>query len=324
VSRLLRRLADFFDKQKLRNYTREVNYIALFIFFSGIISAGVFVHGKYFLFWIILFALFFSFCAALLFRSSAWSFSRRSLLLAFLLLLSIDAISQYVVALFFFSVLLYILLRAFLDANYPTLKSELTSSLAVILLCFSAYGIFADTIEWVRNSALKEKNVVALKCINEKEERICNAENSTFSVPEFWSKSSGSSLSRDISRIIPLQTFIDTATKNIIAFAAIKSTPEKVTPTLQNYFSTQKSFLESRATDNNPLVLRVVVKSVTSILFAVNYERLLRPSYLGTRENSSALILLHSAKGVLWLFIIDGKNLENREFLLHRIVTGLH
>ena len=121
---------------------------------------------------------------------------------------------------------------------------------------------------------------------------------------------------------MPLQNFIDSATQNTIAFAALDLPMEQVVQEMQKFFSSQKSFLTSKAAKGEPLLPKLIMKNKDSMLMALNYESVKMPLYLSERDESAALLLLLKLRQSTWLFIIDGKAVEGREFLLNRIVTG--
>ena len=113
------------------------------------------------------------------------------------------------------------------------------------------------------------------------------------------------------------------------AFAAFKATPAEILHTINNFFYTQKGFLRSRGLKGEPLTLQQVMRGRDAELYALHYTSLKRPEYLGEKQESHALILLHAPNSTrptgrdqTWLFIVDGADLAGREFLLHRIVSG--
>lgn len=327
VGGLLRRLADFFDRLSLPSLgagsTREVEFIALGLLFTGIVTLAVLIHGWFFLPWIFIFTVYFTGWTWIIFRSASWPLNARSILLSFLLILSIPAGIERVFAMAAFIALAAVLLWQAIRPLSDFIRKEKVSVIAVMLLCFSAYDGFARIVEWRRTAALKIPGGLSLDCqVRPGGGSTCGALDAVFEVPEFWHQSTGSSLIRDLQNVGNLKTYADSATDNKIAFGVFTFNAEKLMIQMNNYFGAQKSFLRAKSSTGDPLSLNALLRSADAELYSLQYESDAKPGYTGERVASNALFLFHQQRGTTWLFIIDGTDLSGREFLLHRIISG--
>lgn len=345
VGRFLRRLADLFDGNSGRSLfagtPREIDIVTLGLVFGGLVVAGTFIHGWSFLFWNALYAA--VFCAATwtIFYSTRWQTKTRALILAVVLIVSVAAASERVMAMAAFVVLLLFLARSLLS-HADFIRRETISVVAVALFCFSSYDAFAGVLEWRRSAALTLSGAVPVECgatrsaslpqrlreiWNEiwstaQAETLCKAGAVSFSVPDFWQRGRGSNLIRDLSSVADLKIYADSATDNSIAFAAFSAPPAQLMQQIANFFSVQKGFLRSRDPKKVALVPEQIVKSADTQLYGLRYESEVIPGYLAENAEFNAMILLHERRGVTWLFILDGKEVAAREFLLHRVISG--
>ncbi|MFO1471937.1 MAG: hypothetical protein U1F27_12980 [Turneriella sp.] len=347
LGRFFRRLADFFDRhaeQKksgtrfLRAYAGtalEIDFFAFGILFFGILIAGITIHGFAFAGWVLLFAILLSAGAWLIFYSAHWREERRALLLAFLLVVSTDAVSERLLALFAFIPLSFLLLSDLNLLREQAARIEdrrgnnLRSVLAVLLFCFVAYEGFSVLIAMQRNAMLDIKSPANMACGAGVQSRIaCRAGAARFDVPDFWQNSEGSNLIQDLQSVAAFKTYRDSATDNQIAFAAFWAPAENILTSLQTFLDAQKAFLRSRVpntprgSNQPPLKLQPVAQAADVQLHTVAYVSSAKPGYLGEESESTAILLLHRRGEVTWLFILDGNDFAGREFLLHRIMSG--
>lgn len=327
VGGLLRRLADFFDRLSLprrsAGSTREIEIVALALLFAGIVVVATAIHGWYLLPWIFIFSVYFSGWAWIIFRSASWPESARNILLAFLLVISIPAGVDRALAMAAFIALVAALLWQVFRPAAQLIRKEKVSVIAVMLLCFSAYDGFARVVEWRRTAALKIAGGLALDCqAKPGGGSTCSALEAVFEVPEFWRHSDGSNLIRDLQNVSSLKIYADSATDNKIAMGVFSFAPQKLLQEMTNFFYVQKSFLRSKSTTGETLVLSQLMRSNDAELYSLQYESDAKPGYTGERVESNALFLFHQQRGTTWLFIIDGTELSGREFLLQRIISG--
>lgn len=274
-----------------------------------------------------LFALILSAGAWLIFYSAHWSERRRSLLFAFLLVLSVGTVAERLLALFAFISLYFLLVHATLR-KYDR-GENLRSTIAVLLFCFVAYEAFSAAIAWQRSSMLGIRSQTKLSCGAGGTSRVaCRAGTVQFDVPDFWQGSEGSNLIQDIQSIAAVKTYQDSATDNKIAFGAFYAPPENILASLRNFFEAQKAFLRSRVPNTErganqpPLMIQPLVHAPDVELHTIAYVSSAKPGYLGNENESTAILLLHRRGGMTWLFILDGNDFSGREFLLHRIISG--
>ncbi|MBS0618306.1 MAG: hypothetical protein JSR44_08970 [Spirochaetes bacterium] len=328
--RFFRKLADLsdrlFSRSRFAGSRREVDFIAYAILFGGLIAVGTFIHGTNFLVWNIIFALVVCSGSLFLFRTGSANVRLRALILALLLLSALSSASSRIGALLLFCLLAIIFIVESIFPKKNILQRDFASVVAVLLFCFVAYDAFAVFIEWRRNNALAVGEHIALKC-GVASQSFCASQRSSFEVPDFWEYAAGNSnLVKDLQAILPLRTYRDSATENTIALAAFALPPHEMSARINRYLDLQRSFLRSKASGNLnvPLVPQEVLKSLDAQLYVLRYDSLATPGYLGNSIESNALILLHSRADETWLFIIDGQDLNGRDFLLHRIVSGFH
>lgn len=331
LGRFFRRLADFFDAQPAqskpqtslsRGSALEVDIITLTLVFTGLTVAGTWIHGLHFLLWNLLFAL--CFCAGtwIIFRSARWSTQARSLLLASVLLLSATAASQRIVALGAFIFLFALMLRGLWIGAF--MRRETLSVAAVALFCFSAYDGFSAVLEWRRNATLTVGEAIPMGCQPKNTGNICKAGDVSFLVPDFWRPAHGSNLIKDLSSVLPLRIYADSATDNSVAFGAFSASGEQVMQKLANFLAAQKSFLRSKTGNKDPLAPQRMMSSADTALYGLRYESATAPGYLAATQESTALLLTHQRRSVTWFFIVDGTDISAREFILHRIMSGFH
>jgi len=349
IGRFFRRVADFFDRLSgegrhtahsgsasagqtssavFRGSRAEIDVITFGMLAIGILVLGTVIHGWGFFFYSGLFAVLFCSGAWLLFRSIRWGTGARHALLCLLLALAFPSAAARLMPLGVYaflcgSLLIFLLWRA------PRPAGEIASAAAVILFCFVAYDVFSAIIENRRNAALQIEKSAHIECNYQADRTVCSAESVAFHVPEFWRKGTKTNLIADLANIADLRVYTDSATETRMAFAAFTATPAEITQALSNFFYTQKGFLRSRSLKGEPLTLQQMMRSRDAELYALHYTSLKRPEYLGEKEESHALILLHAPNSTrpagrdqTWLFIVDGADLAGREFLLHRIVSG--
>ncbi len=314
----------------LRGSRTEIDIITFGVLGTGILVLGTAIHGWGFFFWSFLFAVFFCGGAWLIFRSIAWQPRQRNILLSLLLVLAVPSAAQRFMPFTVFAFLCAVLL-VYLAKRLRQAPGEIASAAAVILFCFVSYDVFSAVVENRRNAVLQLAGHEAVSCRQKANRTICNAESVAFHVPEFWRKGTETSLVADLSHVAPLTTYADSATKNTLAFAAFKSTPEQLVRSLGNFLYTQKGFLKSRGLKGETLTLQQVMRGADAELYAVNYMGVQKPEYLGEKAESHALLLLHvpnatraEGRDQTWLFVIDGPDLTAREFMLHRILSGFH
>lgn len=347
LGRFFRRLADFFDRhaeQKqqgtrfLRAYAGtplEIDFLAFGILFFGVLIGGIIIHGFAFAGWVLLFSLLLSAGAWLIFYSAHWREERRSLFFAFLLVLSTDAVSERLLALFAFIVLSFLLLydlnllKKQPDQRQYNRGMNLRSVLAVLLFCFVAYEGFSAVIAMQRSAMLDIKSPANMACGAGVQSRVaCRAGAARFDVPDFWQSSEGSNLIQDLQSVAAFKTYQDSATDNKIAFAAFWAPAENILTSLQTFLDAQKAFLRSRVpntlrgANQPPLKLQPVAQAADVQLHTVAYVSSAKPGYLGEENESTAILLLHRRGDVTWLFILDGNDFSGREFMLHRIMSG--
>ncbi len=339
LGRFFRLLADFFDRrleQKpqgkgfLRAYAGtplEIDFFAFGILFFGVIIGGIVIHGFAFAVWVVLFALLLAAGSWLIFYSAHWSEQRRSLLIAFLLLLSVGTVAERLIALFAFITLFLLLAHARL--RHYNRGENLRSIIAVLLFCFVAYEGFSAAIALQRSWLLTVSSQAKLSCGAGVSSRVaCRAGAAHFDVPDFWQSADGSNLIQDIQSITTLKTYQDSATDNKIAFAAFSAPPESLLTSLRAFLAAQKGFLRSRQPNtergaNQPaLVIQPVMQAPDVELHTITYVSQSKPGYLGEENDSTAFLLFHRRGEITWLFILDGNDFSGREFLLHRIISG--
>lgn len=321
LGKLFRRLADFLDDQggaakKIPNLRREVDIITLALVFLGLIIAGTWLHGWGFFGWNFLFALVFCAGAWFIFLSARWKKSARAFLLAGLLLLSVGSAAERIFAL----VLLTLLALSIIRGDF--IRREIVSVLAVALFCFTSYDAFAGVLEWRRSAALVVAGKIRTECRAVTSGTLCQASETSFSVPEFWRPGPGSNLMKDLAPVTALRIYADSATDNAVAFAAFSAPAQQVMRQVTEFLSLQKGFLRSRGFNKDALVPQQMMKSADTWLYGLRYQSPSLPGYLGASSDLTALILLHERRGVTWLFIIDGTDISAREFMLHRIISG--
>jgi len=354
LGKLFRRLADFLDSRvssnpAYRGTRLEVEILTLGLVFIGLVTAGIYLHGWRFLVWDGSFAIAFCTGSWLIFRSSNWSPRGRGFLLSLVLVFSVAAAADRIVALVMFILLSLMVMQGFLfSSGIALLRRETLSVVAVGLLCFSSYEVFSTAIGKIRNVFLFVPSVIPVLCNkplpaawNEKltaiwkdmwqdvdDNKTCRAGEVVFSVPEFWILGKGSALIHDISSIINLKVYADSATDNSIAFSAFSAPAGQVMQQLSLFLVSQKGFLSSRlpadeaGKEPGPLIPTQIMKGKDTQLFSIRYETTQAPAYLAKRKEFNALILLHERRGVTWLFVVDGTDISAREFILHRIISG--
>jgi hypothetical protein len=332
AGRFLRRLADFLDNvafaARFRATLREINFLTLLISSAGILVIGSAIHGSSALPWLLLFAMLFNAGLYLIFQSSTWPQTRRLFFYALIALSAIPAAAERLLPMcLVVLVTCYLGLRLFREWELP--HSYLNVLLALIY-CYTSYGVFAATLEWRRNSLIAPTDRVAVDCGWQVERAlVCSSQSTAFDVPEFWHFTSASHLIADLAGIMDFKVFADSATDNRIAFAVFSSPPASVMRSLTDFFNVQQKYLRSKAMGSKSLVPQGIMKSRDAELYALSYRSPEIPGYLGTYVERNALLLLHqpqleqsAARDTTWFFVIDGTNLEAREFLLHRIITG--
>lgn len=330
LGKFFRRLADFFDggtatqAPSARGTRLEVDIITLAIVFLGLVSAGTWIHGWSFIFWNIAFAVLFCAGVWLIFYSSRFKLQARAFLICLVLLISMVAATERIMALAAFVLLFLLVLKGGFPRTGDFFRRETLSVVTVALFCFSSYDAFAGILEWRRSAALSVAAAVALDCKPASVGTVCKAGDVAFSVPEFWTRGPGSNLIQDLRSVAQLRIYADGATDNSVAFAAFSAPANQVMRQVQVFLSAQKGFLRSKSANKEPLAPKQIMKSPDTALFGVQYESIAPPGYLAETKESMALILTHERRGITWLFIIDGTEVQAREFLLHRIISGFH
>jgi len=329
IGGLFRRIADFFDSAAEQNSkatesrtNTETELIALGLIFLGIIVIGTLKLGWSFFVYNFFFALFFAGGIRFIFLIAAQKQLKRDILTGLILLLSIPAAADRLIGIISFVCLAFLMFLARWFEGRSWYRSALALTMA-LLFCFSGYGAFSFVIEWRRSANLKIRGALKTDC-NHANERKCSVLETDFSVPEFWVTRSRaeSNLVRDLSAVIDLTVYTDTATENTIAHAAFSISGQNVLKELQNFLSLQKSFLKSRTQSGDAVTLQSLVRGADVELYAAPYLSEITPGYLAESANSTAIVLIHERRGVTWLFIVDGKEMASREFLLHRIISG--
>lgn len=295
----------------------------------GILVLGTVIHGWGFFLYSAIFAAVFSGGAWLIFKSRGFESHVRSALLCLVLAFALPSASARLMPLAAFAIICIALVLVLLGRWRTT--GESISAAAVILFCFMSYDAFSAIIENRRNALLQIENSAGIDCSYHGGRTVCSTGDVAFHVPEFWQRGSESNLIADLANIADLRVFVDSASETRMAFVAFKAMPAELNQALANYFYTQKGFLRSRGLKGEPLTLQQVMRSRDAELYALHYTSAKRPEYLGEKQESHALILLHTPNATrptgrdqTWLFIIDGPDLAGREFLLHRIVSGFH
>lgn len=330
---LFRRLADFFDRRAahkphttrfLRAYAGtplEIDFFAFGILFFGVTAGGIIIHGLAFAGWVILFALLLAVGAWLIFYSAHWTEQRRSLLLAFLLVLSLNTIAERIMALVAFVILF--LLLAYARLRNKTTGENLRSVTAVLLFCFVAYDGFSLVLASRRSALLAIESGIRPVCAAGVSSRVaCRAGTVEFDVPEFWRPGGLSRIASDLDAITDLVKYSDSATDNVIAFGAFSAQPDQVMQQIATFLSAQKTFLQSRDRMQVALVPQLLMKGADVQLYNLSYQSYARPGYLGELADNNAIFFLHRRRDTTWLFILDGNDFSGREFLLHRIISG--
>lgn len=314
----------------LRGSRTEIDILAFGVMATGILVLGTVIHGWPFFLWSFLFAVVFSAGSWLIFRSARWQTQQRNALISLLLVLAVPSAARRFMPLVFSAILCGTLIWH-LAKRLRYAPGEIFSAAAVILFCFVSYDTFSAVVENRRNAALQLEGQQRINCLHRGERTVCNAESVTFHVPEFWRKGNVTSLIADLSHVTNLVTYSDSATQTAIAFAAFKAPASQVVRSLDHFLYAQKGFLESRGLKGETVSLQQVMRSRDAELYSVNYLTRQKPEYLGEKEESHALLLLHVPHSTLpegrdqtWLFIIDGREITAREFMLHRIVSGFH
>jgi len=349
LGRFFRRIADFFDRLSgdraenrpsdsasaalmsngaFRGSRAEIDVLTFGMLATGILVMGTAIHGWGFFFYSAVFAALFSGGAWLIFRSSRWGTRARNAILCVLLAVALPSAATRLMPLAVFAFVCGSLIFFLLSRRHRQ-TGETVSAASVILFCFVSYDVFSAIIENRRNASLQIEKAAGVDCSYLSERTVCSADSVAFHLPEFWRKGSKTNLIADLSNIADLRTYADSATDTRMAFAAFKATPAEILHTINNFFYTQKGFLRSRGVKGEPLTLQQVMRGRDAELYALHYTSVKRPEYLGEKEESHALILMHAPNATrptgreqTWLFIVDGADLAGREFLLHRIVSG--
>jgi hypothetical protein len=328
IGSFFRRLADWFDRSGEHKPSRnagtrsEVELFASLLLLAGILTASTLINGVKLLPLNFLFAGLFSLTVFIIFRSSRWDNTRRGFLLILLLLLSLVTISERVMALALFIGLFFLLIRG-LWGSGDFLRRDTLSVVATLLTCYSAYAGYSAILESNRNSHMVIGDTLTIKCDSiAKGRTTCHASEADFDLPDYWQPGSRGVFIDDLRAIANLERYRDSATDNTIGFAAFSSSPATIMQSIANFLYVQKGFLRSHGLHNETLVPQQLMKSADTELYNLTYEAPGYPGYLGTQTEYHALILLHHVRKTTWLFIIDGADVSDREFTLHRIISG--